>query len=542
MAADQEHPTPTSGTVRRRTLLQGLVAGGVVAGGMALTAGPAQATGVRVAGATVRPPTRAAAPARDDWAGFDRSVQSAFDQLRMAGAAVAVVSRDAVLHTATFGHAQLAGRRRVTPDTHFLVASTTKSMSSLLVATYVDEGRLSWDQPVVDAWSGFRAPTEEMTRTLRVRDLLGMASGLAEPPAVSTFHEGDPTPDQLLQATVNLPVIADAPDEKYFYNNTVYALGGYLPFLAAGVAARDLPAAYVAAMRDRVYGPVGMASARIADDPRGLVDDYAVGYGLDLRGRRARLPYGPVGSYAPVGGTLATIGDMAAYLRLQLRGGESAGGTRVVSTANLDECHRPHVDVPIAAEYDPDALTQGYALGWITETYRDGTTLTWHTGGIDGFTTYIGFLPGQDLGLAVLSNTNVTPNGAWFYTYVLNLLLNRRLGLNAGVTDKALAAGAAGIEANAAVYRSSAPVDARATAPWLGHYEAGYRIERCGRELTVYNGPRRFPLRALPDGTYVAAEGFITGAPAKLERDADGTPTFGFVDIETARRTTGLVR
>ncbi len=504
-------------------------------GGVLSGAGPARAAGAV-------PPGAAATPTDlrwDDWTSFDREVRAAADRLKIAGAALTVVNADRVLHTATVGFRHLAPRRRVHDTTHFLVASTTKSMTSLLVATYVDEGRLEWDQPVIDAWAGFRAPTEAMTRNLRVRDLLGMASGLGEPPAVSTFHQGDPTAEQLLQATVNLPVIAQNPDEQYFYNNTVYAVGGYLPFLADGVAARDLPAAYGLAMRDRVYGPAGMTGASIADDPRGVVDDFATGYGLNLHTRLTALPYGPVGSYAPVGGTLATIEDMAAYVRLQLRGGLSVTGERVVSPGGLAECHQPHVDVPIAREYDPDAVSQGYGMGWITEKYNDDSVLTWHTGGIDGFTTFIGFLPGHDLGLAVLTNTNVTPNGAWFYIYLLNTLLNRRLGLNAGVAPSALATGHAAVQGLADLRRQSSPADPDATAPWLGHYEAGYRIERVGRDLVVWNGPRRFPLRVMTDGTYVAAEGFIAGAPAGLGRDTDGTPTLSFVGVETARRTTG---
>lgn len=77
-------------------------------------------------------------------------------------------------------------------------------MSSLLVATFVDDGRLGWDQRVIDAWRGFRAPTEALTRSLRVRDLMGMASGIGEPPALSGLHEGDPAATQVLQSIVNL--------------------------------------------------------------------------------------------------------------------------------------------------------------------------------------------------------------------------------------------------------------------------------------------------------------------------------------------------
>ena len=58
-------------------------------------------------------------------------------------------------------------------------------MTATLVAGFVDQGALSWDQPVIDAWSGFRAPTDELTRSLRVRDLLGMASGIRDRPATN---------------------------------------------------------------------------------------------------------------------------------------------------------------------------------------------------------------------------------------------------------------------------------------------------------------------------------------------------------------------
>jgi len=163
----------------------------------------------------------------------------------MVGAAVAVISADEVLYTSTHGVRDRATGHPVTNDTHFLVASTTKSMSSLLVATFVDDGLLDWDQPVVEAWPQFRAPTDELTNTLRVRDLMGMDSGITEPPALSALHEGDPTAPQLLQSVVNLPV-EFPPGSTFFYNNTLYAVGGYLPALAQGSAGADLEATYLA--------------------------------------------------------------------------------------------------------------------------------------------------------------------------------------------------------------------------------------------------------------------------------------------------------
>jgi CubicO group peptidase (beta-lactamase class C family) len=338
----------------RRALLQGAVATGLAAGSVPMSAA--------VAGGKPKAPVT-------DWSAFDRLVQAAFLRFKLVGAAVAVVSADQVLHTATFGYRSLQPRRRVTPTTRFRVGSTSKSMTAALIATYVDEKKFGWDQPVIDVWPNFRAPTDQLTKTLKVRDLLGMDSGLGEPPATSELHLGDWTPLQLVQGIVNLPVLGP-PGTTFFYNNSVNAVGGYLPFLADGVKPSDLLAAYSNAMRERILRPAGMSGATVADDPRGVVDDYAVGCGLDLRVKAYEMPFGPLGGATPAGGTSAHVGDMAVWVQLQLRQGLSVTGTRVVSAANLAECWKGHIAMEFSTAYDPDAVGVQYGMGWINETYK----------------------------------------------------------------------------------------------------------------------------------------------------------------------------
>jgi CubicO group peptidase (beta-lactamase class C family) len=510
--------------VSRRTVLRGAVTAALAS---RLAGWPAQASGARPTGTS------------PEWAEFDAAVRASFQRMGTVGAAVAVVSADEVLYTSTHGVRDRATGAPVTTDTHFLVASTTKSMSSLLVATFVDDGLLGWDQPVVEAWPQFRAPTDELTRTLRVRDLLGMDSGITEPPALSGLHEGDPTAPQLLQSLVNLPV-AHPPGDTYFYNNTVYAVGGYLPALAQGVAPADLAVTYFQQMHARVFGPVGMTSATLADDPRGVVKDYATGYGPDLQGRRVRMPYGAVGSYAPIGGTLATLLDMAAYVRLQLRTGTSAAGVKVVSAANLAECWKPHVDTPTSPAFDPDLVSSGYAMGWFRQTFRDGTSLVWHNGGIDGFTTYIGFLPERDIGLVVLNNMNPASIGFFFYLAVLNHLLSQRFGLNQGVNARIDAAYDQTIAQLGETWKQTIPVNRAAVAPFLGYYEGGYRLLLENGTPQIRIGSRVLPLRALPDGSYVTTAGLLPGLPVHLTRGADGVSRLELEGLETVSRTVGL--
>jgi CubicO group peptidase (beta-lactamase class C family) len=502
-----------------------MAAAGVTAGTLPLWATPAAA-----APAAPAPPPVGSS----DWAAFDRMVGSAFDRMKLVGAAVAVVSGDRVLHTLTVGSRQLSPRRPVTENTAFFVASTTKPMSATMVAGYVDEGKLAWDQPVVDAWSGFRAPTPELTRNLRVRDLLNMWSGIGRDPAMD-FHVNGMTAEDLIRGIVNYPVLGP-PHTQFFYNNDVYALGGYLPLLATGVGLGDLGDAYAHTMRDRLFRPAGMTGAVVASDPRGVLDDYATPYAFDLKPKATRMRFASNGGAAPAGAVLASLQDMAAFARLQLRQGVSITGARVASAARLAECWTAESNQTLPPGNGTDLVTSGYGLGFSVDAFRDGTKVVWHNGALDGFTSYVGFLPQHDLGLVVLTNMNVYPTGSAFYSYVLNLLLDQRFGINPGVADKALALSDTGLATLAQLGRQSRSVDPRVVEPYLGYYEHDYSLLREGGQLVLLVGPRRQTLAAMPDGSYVIAEGLIPGTRVNLSLGQDGHRRLELVDFETVRQ------
>jgi CubicO group peptidase (beta-lactamase class C family) len=447
-----------------------------------------------------------------DWSDYGRKVAAAFDTLHNVGGAIAVVSADQVLHMGTFGVRNLQGRKPVTPSTLFRVGSTTKSMAAALVATYVDDGSIGWDQKVIDAWSGFRAPTEEMTRNLRVRDLLGMGSGIGEPAPV---------------------------DETFYYANSVQTVGGYLPLLATGVAPADLASAWAVAVRERVFAPAGMTGARVLGDPRGQVEDYATGNAFDLGGTARSVPFAPMGAYAPSGGAMVSGTDMAAWVQLQLRRGRSVTGKQVVSAANLAECYVPHVTVPPASSL-PGAVSMKYGMGWNDVEYSDGTHLIAHGGAIDGFNTFMAFLPQHDLGLVVTTSLNTMVTGDLWPFYSLSLLLSQRLGINPAGPQGVLDSNVTRLATLAGLDRRARPVDLKQTEPYLGYYEGGWSLVRQGRELQLRIAPRVYPLQVLPDGSYVVSGGSGTTIPVKLAIEADGTPHIEIPSVETVRRTTGL--
>jgi CubicO group peptidase (beta-lactamase class C family) len=514
----------------RRTLVQGAVATGLGATATALLgrSGP-------VAHVTSPPATQT-----PGWRSFDDALRAAMQTFGVPGAAVAVVNAEGTLHSTTFGVRDRASGAPVTPRTLFQVGSTTKSMTALLVATFVDEGLLGWDQPVAEVWPAFRAPTEELTRRLRVRDLLGMDSGLGEPASMEAgLHFGYPTAPELLRSVAFLPVLGP-PGTIYIYNNSVFAAGGYLSPLRQGTDPDALDTAYARLMQERVYGPAGMNSARIADDPRPFSDDYAAGYGVDFVEGTAAAPWAPIGSFAPAGATLASLTDMAAYVRTQLRRGVAPSGARVVSAGNLAACWQPHVDMPGLAWRGQDMIGTGYAMGWRQTTYRGGRRQVWHTGGVDGFATLIGFFPEDDLGLVVLTNREPAHGGVLFQYYMSNLLLECRFGLNAGANEALVADYQDVAHRLSDLAAQARPVDAGAIAPYLGYYEQGFRLAfDAAGALRLHEASRAMRLLAMPDGSYVAASGIVAGTPIRFVRDQMGMPVMELEGMETVRWLSG---
>ena len=205
----------------RRATMRGIAAGGLStavarAGGLDQVRAAAESDAATPVATPGLPATLSDAMLR----AFEANVEAALQTFRVPGAAVALVQGNEIVFNRGFGLRDLASGAPVTPRTRFRIGSITKSMTVLLLATLVDDGVLSWDDRVVDLWSEFAAPTPELTQTLRVRDLLGMASGIAESTDLSVaaaeffMSAGTISASDALRSVAALPVIAP-PDTTF---------------------------------------------------------------------------------------------------------------------------------------------------------------------------------------------------------------------------------------------------------------------------------------------------------------------------------------
>src|SRR5581483_3308049 len=281
-------------------------------------------------------------------AAFEAYVADALDRFDVPGAAVAVVEDGQVVYLNGFGVTEVGSTRPVTPDTMMMIGSITKSMTTMLAASLVDDGRLTWETRLVDLLPDFAVGDPALTRRLTIRDAFCNCSGVPGLNIESYFATAPRTPETVVTALAQVTPTAPY-GEQFIYTNVLIGSGGYALGVANGGGAGDLGVAYDTALHERVLAPIGMERSTF-DPAIVLADgDYALPHAVDLSGDLRPLPLTServLLPYRPAGALWSNAREMARYLQTELARGVAPGGTRVVSAENLEATWAPGVSVP----------------------------------------------------------------------------------------------------------------------------------------------------------------------------------------------------
>ena len=371
-----------------------------------------------IASADDAPPKSAVTPERvkKAIAELEKLTNQTLKSTGVPGIAVAVVHRDQVVFKQGFGVREAGKADRIDADTVFQVASMSKPIASTVLAALVGEGRIDWDDRVIDHDPGFRMYDPFVTRELRLRDLLCHRSGLPD-------HCGDLLEDVGYDRSEVLRRLRFQPPassfrSQYAYTNFGYSEAGYAAAKASGETWEDLAA-------KKLFAPLGMTSSsyRFADyakaKNRALLHVRVDGKWI---AKNVRQP----DAQAPAGGASTTLNDLVRWMRLQLNEGK-LDGRQLIAASALAETHTPQ----IVTGFTPDqGRLSSYGLGWIVSVERGGKVFWKHSGAFSlGMRTTVAMLPAEKLAITVLSNAAPTgvPEGLIesFYDLVLDGKLQR---------------------------------------------------------------------------------------------------------------------
>ena len=333
---------------------------------------------------------------------IDASMAKIMKDWDQPGLAIALVTRDRIVHEKGFGVRDLRGSQPVDERTLFGIASVSKSFASATVAKLVADGRMNWDDPVIRYLPWFAMPRERDTPEVTLRDLLSMRSGFGS--SENTFRRASANRTDQVRRIRFLEQRHPLRSEYLYTTDSYTAIGEVV------ATATTQPWETFAA--ETLWKPIGMTRTN-ADHTVARADSNAASPHITVQDRKQPIDWIYEDYNAlPAGGVNSTAHDLGLWLQFQLNDG-TVNGKVILPSAALKETRTPQTPErgrfagrawsEAAGEGDDAFRHPSYAMGWAVHTYR-GHDVVSHAGGIDGFRSFIGFLPDDDIGIVVLTN------------------------------------------------------------------------------------------------------------------------------------------
>lgn len=402
----------------RAVAIAGAVAGAVAIGLTALVARPAAAQNAPLEG-------------------LDDYVTAAMEAWNVPGLALAVIADGEVVHARGYGVRDVTTGAPVDEHTLFAVGSTSKAFTSATLGLLVDEGRVRWDDRVIDHIPWFAMYDPYATRELTLRDLLTHRSGLARGDAVWSRWPHD---RHEIVRRIRFLEPTRSFRGAWQYQNLMFLTAGEVVRVASGQTWDDF-------VDERIFTPLGMDRSVTSVTELDRFDNVATPH-VSIDGAATPVAHKNIDNVGPAGSIYSSVSQMARWVGMHLADGVHAG-QRLFSDSVMAEMHRPQMliqaDAPENSLHPRDAPMNfnAYGLAWWILDYR-GRKVVDHGGGIDGMRAHVAFMPEEGLGMVALSNAR--PNN--LIVALMYRVFDHFLGVGGG--DKPDVGGAAGAAGGAA--------------------------------------------------------------------------------------------
>ena len=295
----------------------------------------------------------------------------------------------------SYGNLSKANSTKVNGNTIFDIASLTKVFTTTLLADMVKQGLVNLEDPIekylpatvkVPAYNGHKITLE---------DLATHTSGLPGFPA-GWIRNHTYTTQQVYNFLSNSPLQSE-PGTNANYSDFGMGLLGYILSIRVGVP-------YAQLVKDRILSVLGMDSTGITMNSTAITLSDAL---------KSRLAKGHIGGGKEVnlefvpeviqgaGALHSTTNDLLKYLAANI-GLIHTSINDIIQETHLIRHEYPQAPSLHFSSASNKSLSASYiGLGWFIDTNL-GTEVIQHSGGIDGYSSFVGFNPTKQEGVVLL--------------------------------------------------------------------------------------------------------------------------------------------
>lgn len=295
---------------------------------------------------------------------IDTVLQGYVDDGLLAGGVALVMQNGRVAYERAFGWADREAGRAMSTDSMFRIASQTKAITSVVILSLMEEGKLNLNDPVSRFIPEWKTTTVAelgsdgmkivpARREVNLRDLLTHTAGISYgreqhiadlyekqglgPAAGNGWYTADKDePVCTTMARLASVPFLEQPGEAWVY--------GYNTDVLGCVAERASGQSLDVLISERITGPLEMGDTQFFV-PESKRDRLVAVYSSDEQGKAVRAPEGPRGqghyvdgprrNFAGGAGLVSTARDYARFLEM-IRGGGEAYGVRVLSPRSVE--------------------------------------------------------------------------------------------------------------------------------------------------------------------------------------------------------------
>lgn len=328
--------------------------------------------------------------------GFDEWMNKYLLAKNIPGAQVVVVSPQDILQCDGYGLRDVEYKLPMTEETLFYIGSCGKAFTCCMLQTLVEDGLISWHNPVVEYLPEFKLADPKLTREVNILDLVAHRTGY---PRHDDIWYNDPSGERMDAVSQLSHRRPQAPlRTEFIYNNIMYIVAGCVAERITGYSWEKL-------MQDRVINPLGLRRVRLDLSSYKSDANHTKSYKIT---ESSVIEYSDIETHkvAPAGSIYLSAPEMARWLRFMLGRGE-LDGKRIVSQNGYEFLLKPHMKP--SGEFVqsiPGIVPLGYGCGWMIQKGKDGVFYS-HGGSLNGYLTLICLFPNQELAMAVMVNGGV---------------------------------------------------------------------------------------------------------------------------------------
>ncbi|MBT8272900.1 MAG: serine hydrolase [Bacteroidia bacterium] len=326
---------------------------------------------------------------------LDDFIVEGIEKWKPPGLAVTVVKDDNIIFTKTYGKRTVGTDKKVDENTLFGCMSTTKAFVSAGLAMLVDEGKIQWDDKVIDHLPDFRLKDAYITRELTIRDLLTHRSGLGNSDYLWSMMSisGDSAYHKLKEIDKSYSLRS-----SFIYQNLMYHTAGKVIEAKSGKSWGQF-------LDERIFKPLQMNRTYPLLSSIETFENKADAH-YDFDGKITKVPQMSVDKVGAAGSMWSTISDIGQWIKFLLNEGRVENDT-LIQPATFKELYKPQQLIPSSQFYPTQQVTKPnwmtYGLGWFQHDYKD-KMVQFHTGSLPGMVAIAGMIPEDNVGVYVMGN------------------------------------------------------------------------------------------------------------------------------------------